>query len=123
VFATWNLPVVQPYAVAVDEYLMLRNDFLRSEDRKQPLSRAIFEDLVPEYVFSRAKVRAQVGNPSTEGDVLAACVDRSFDETTGCGGVLPGSTAWTTRPYCTSLSGLGATPLYRPLNEEGTDLQ
>jgi asparagine synthetase B (glutamine-hydrolysing) len=80
VFATWNLPVVQPYAVAVDEYLMLRNDFLRSEDRKQRLSRAIFEDLVPEYVFSRAKVRAQVGNPSTGGGVLAACVDRGFDD-------------------------------------------
>jgi hypothetical protein len=72
--------VVQPYAVAVDEYLMLRNDFLRSENRKQRLSRAIFGDLVPEYVFSRAKVRAQVGNPSTGGGVLAACVDRGFDD-------------------------------------------
>jgi asparagine synthetase B (glutamine-hydrolysing) len=79
VFAAWNLPVVQPYAVAVDEYLMLRDDFLRSEDRKQRLSRTIFRELVPEYVYSRTKVRAQVGNPDTGGGVLAACVDRGFD--------------------------------------------
>ncbi len=79
VFAAWNLPVVQPYAVAVDEYLMLGDDFLRSEDRKRRLCRAIFGDLVPDYVFSRAKVRAQVGNPDTGGGVLAACVDRGID--------------------------------------------
>jgi asparagine synthetase B (glutamine-hydrolysing) len=79
VFAAWNLPVVQPYAVAVDGYLMLRDDFLRSEDRKQRLCRMIFRELVPDYVFSRTKVRAQVGDPDTGGGVLAACVDRGFD--------------------------------------------
>ena len=79
VFAAWNLPVVQPYAVAVDEYLMLGDGFLRSEDRKQRLCQEIFQDLVPDYVFSRAKVRAQVGNPDTGGGVLAACVDRGID--------------------------------------------
>jgi asparagine synthetase B (glutamine-hydrolysing) len=79
VFAAWNLPVVQPYAVAVDEYLMLRDDFLRSGDRKQRLSRTIFRELVPDYVYLRTKVRAQVGNPDTGGGVLAACVDRGFD--------------------------------------------
>jgi asparagine synthetase B (glutamine-hydrolysing) len=79
VFAAWNLPVVQPYAVAVDEYLMLGDTFLRSEGRKQRLCQEIFQDLVPEYVFSRAKVRAQVGNPDTGGGVLALSVDRGID--------------------------------------------
>jgi asparagine synthetase B (glutamine-hydrolysing) len=79
VFAAWNLPVVQPYAVAVDEYMMLDDDFLCQEDRKQRLNRAIFRDLVPDYVFSRSKARAQVGDPDTGGGVLAACVDRGFD--------------------------------------------
>jgi asparagine synthetase B (glutamine-hydrolysing) len=79
VFAAWNLPVVQPYAVAVDEYLMLGDDFLRSEDRKQRLCRMIFRELVPDYVYSRTKVRAQVGDPDTGGGVLAACADRGFD--------------------------------------------
>src|SRR5215213_353742 len=79
VFAAWDLPVVQPYAVAVDEYLMLGDTFLRSEGRKQRLCREIFQDLVPDYVFSRAKVRAQVGNPETGGGVLASCVDLGID--------------------------------------------
>ena len=79
VFAAWNLPVVQPYAVAVDDYLTLSDNFLRAEDRKRRLCRAIFQDLVPDYILSRAKVRAQVGNPDTGGGVLAACVDRGFD--------------------------------------------
>jgi hypothetical protein len=79
VFAAWDLPVVQPYAVVVDEYLMLGDGFLRSEDPKRRLCQAIFQDLVPDYVFSRAKVRAQVGNPDTGGGVLAACVDRGID--------------------------------------------
>jgi asparagine synthetase B (glutamine-hydrolysing) len=79
VFGAWNLPTVQPYAVAVDEYLSFDDGFLRSEGRKQWLCQAIFQDLVPDYVFSRAKVRAQVGNPSTGGGVLSACVDKGFD--------------------------------------------
>lgn len=79
VFEAWNIPVVQPYAAATDEYLMLSDDFLRSEDPKRQLCKAIFGDLVPDYVFSRAKVRAQVGNTETGGGVLAACVDRGID--------------------------------------------
>jgi asparagine synthetase B (glutamine-hydrolysing) len=79
VFAAWSLPVVQPYAVAVDDYLMLGNDFLRSADRKGRLCRGIFRDLVPDYVYSRPKARAQVGNENTGGGVLAACVDQGFD--------------------------------------------
>lgn len=79
VFAAWDLPVVQPYAVAIDEYMMLRGDFLRSEDRKQRLNRAIFQDLVPDYVFSRTKARAQVGDSGTGGSVLSAFADRGFD--------------------------------------------
>ena len=58
---------------------MFGDTFLRSEGRKQRLCREIFQDLVPDYVFSRAKVRAQVGNPETGGGVLASCVDRGID--------------------------------------------
>lgn len=81
VFAAWGLPVIQPYAVAVDEYLMLHGGFLSYEDCKQRLSRAVFGNLVPDYVYSRTKARAQVGDPRTGGGVLAACVDRGFEGT------------------------------------------
>lgn len=79
VFAAYGLPVVQPYAVAVDDYMRLGDEFLGSESRKQSLCRLIFGDLIPEYVFSRTKVRAQVGNEETGGGILAACVDRGYD--------------------------------------------
>jgi asparagine synthetase B (glutamine-hydrolysing) len=79
VFGAWNLPVVQPYAVAVDAYLALSPDWLAHADRKQVLSRAIFGDLLPEYVYTRKKVRAQLGSAHGDGGVLALCVDRGLD--------------------------------------------
>lgn len=79
VFAAWGLSVVQPYAVAVDTYLALDGQFLGREERKQQLCREVFGDLLPGYVYSRPKVRAQAGNPELGGGVLAACVDRGFD--------------------------------------------
>jgi asparagine synthetase B (glutamine-hydrolysing) len=79
VFAAWGLSVVQPYAVAVDAYLALDSEFLAHEERKQQLCREIFGDLLPAYVYSRPKVRAQAGSPELGGGVLAACVDRGYD--------------------------------------------
>jgi asparagine synthetase B (glutamine-hydrolysing) len=79
VFSTWNLPVVQPYAVAVDEYLRIPDDFLSDPDRKRHLGQAMVGDLLPDYVFRRAKTRAQLGGEGAEGGVLAACVDRGVD--------------------------------------------
>jgi asparagine synthetase B (glutamine-hydrolysing) len=79
VFAVWGLSVVQPYAVAVDAYLALDGEFLEREERKQRLCREIFGDLLPDYVYSRPKVRAQAGSPELGGGVLAACVDRGYD--------------------------------------------
>jgi asparagine synthetase B (glutamine-hydrolysing) len=79
VFAAWGLHVVQPYAAAVDSYLALPETFLKLEDRKPRLSRAIFGTRLPEYVYRRTKVRAQVGGPKSDGGVLAACADRGLD--------------------------------------------
>jgi asparagine synthetase B (glutamine-hydrolysing) len=78
VFAAWNLPLVQPYAVAVEDYLKLPGEFLELGDRKQQLARAVFGGLVPEYVYSRGKVRAQVGSANV-GGVLAACAEWKLD--------------------------------------------
>lgn len=79
VFAAWKLPVVQPYAAAVDAYMALPGDFIALEDRKEQLCRAVFGKLLPDYILSRPKVRAQAGSPSLGGGVLAACVDRGID--------------------------------------------
>ena len=81
VFAAWGLAAVQPYAVATDIYLALPASLLAEEDRKRRLYREVFGDGLPEYVFSRPKTRAQVGDPDIGGGVLAACIDRGFDST------------------------------------------
>jgi asparagine synthetase B (glutamine-hydrolysing) len=79
VFAAWGLPLVQPYAVAVDAYLALPEEFLRIPDRKERLCRAVFGELLPPYVYSRPKARAQVGGADAGHSVLAVCVDHGVD--------------------------------------------
>jgi asparagine synthetase B (glutamine-hydrolysing) len=79
IFAAWDLGVVQPYAVAADQYLALPDAFLATENRKELLCRATVGDLLPGYIYSRPKVRAQVGSVEIGGGVLAACVDRGLD--------------------------------------------
>jgi asparagine synthetase B (glutamine-hydrolysing) len=79
VFAAWQVEVVQPYAVAVDFYLSLPPNLWESAEGKQTLGRAIFGGLLPEYVYARPKVRAQVGSSHGDRGVLGLCVDRGID--------------------------------------------
>ena len=75
VFAAWNLALVQPYAAATDAYLALPESFLTRDDRKQELSRLIFDKQLPSYIYERPKVRAQMGSLQPGYGVLAACAD------------------------------------------------
>jgi asparagine synthetase B (glutamine-hydrolysing) len=79
IFAAWGAEVVQPYAVAVDFYLSLPPSLLESPEGKQSLGRAIFGDLVPDYVYARPKVRAQVGSSQGDRGVLGLCIDHGID--------------------------------------------
>lgn len=79
-FQARRLPVVQPYAVVVDQYMTLPPTFLQVPDRKERLSRMIFGDRIPSYVYARPKTRAQVGGTAAADGVLAACIDRGLDE-------------------------------------------
>jgi asparagine synthetase B (glutamine-hydrolysing) len=79
VFAAWNLAVVQPYAAAVDAYLALPEAFLALKDRKERLCRAVYGQLLPNYVYLRPKVRAQLGSSGDDAGVLGACVDCGVD--------------------------------------------
>jgi hypothetical protein len=111
--------VVQPYAIAIDEYLMLRNEFLRSEDSKQRLSQGIFEDLVPGTYSRVPKGGAQMGNSSIRGGVRAACVDRGFDDHR-MQRHFARLHSVDNSVTLDSLSGLGVTPPpYHPLKKEG----
>jgi asparagine synthetase B (glutamine-hydrolysing) len=79
VFSAFGLRVVQPYAVAVDEYMSVGSELLERVDRKNVLDRIVFGSLIPEHVYSRKKVRAQVGSEEV-GGVLAVCLDRAIDQ-------------------------------------------
>jgi asparagine synthetase B (glutamine-hydrolysing) len=79
IFAAYGLRVVQPYAAAVDAYLALPEPFLAGDDRKHALDRIVFGDVVPEFVYARKKVRAQVGSDEV-GGVLGTCLDRGIDQ-------------------------------------------
>jgi asparagine synthetase B (glutamine-hydrolysing) len=79
VFAAWGMEVVQPYAVAVDFYLSLPPSLLESPVGKQSLGRAIFRELLPDYIYARPKVRAQVGSSQGDRGVLGLCIDHGVD--------------------------------------------
>lgn len=78
VFEAFGIPVVQPYAVAVDTYLALPEKFLLLPDRKERLCRTVFGERLPELVYSRPKARAQTGGAEGAG-ALGACLRRGID--------------------------------------------
>lgn len=76
VFEAFNVSVVQPYAVAVEAYLDLPPSFLTAPDRKDRLVQAIVGDALPDYIYSRPKVRAQTGGADPAGGVLGICIKK-----------------------------------------------
>lgn len=78
VFGAFGLTVVQPFAACVDTYLSLPADILRLQDRKERLVREIVGSRLPDYVYQRPKVRAQIGDAGG-GGTLAVCVDNGID--------------------------------------------
>jgi hypothetical protein len=81
-FQAWKLPVVQIYGPAVDHYLALPASFLADPQRKERLCRMVFGDAIPDYVYSRPKTRAQIGDPDGDGGVLGVCLAHGIDAVT-----------------------------------------
>jgi asparagine synthetase B (glutamine-hydrolysing) len=81
-FEAWGLPVVQPYSAALDHYLDLPAELLSAPDRKERISRLVFGNAIPEYVYRRPKVRAQIGGGGGEAGhgVLGLCADKGLDD-------------------------------------------
>jgi hypothetical protein len=78
-FQEWRLPVVQVYAPAVDQYLALPDAFLSEPQRKERLTHLVFGGCIPEYVYSRPKTRAQVGDLDSGAGVLGLCLKHGID--------------------------------------------
>jgi asparagine synthetase B (glutamine-hydrolysing) len=78
VFAASGIWTVQPYAAAVDTYLSLPPHLLTDPSRKEAIDRAVLGNRLPEYIYRRTKVRAQMGS-AEGGGVLALCMDHGVD--------------------------------------------
>jgi hypothetical protein len=78
-FQARNLAVVQIYGPAVDHYLALPASFLAEPLRKERLCRLMFGKAIPDYVYSRPKTRAQIGDPEGDGGVLGVCLAHGID--------------------------------------------
>jgi Asparagine synthase len=81
-FQSRDLAVVQIYGPAVEHYLALPASFLADPLRKERLCRLMFGNAIPDYVYSRPKTRAQIGDPEGDGGVLGVCLAHGIDART-----------------------------------------
>ena len=88
VFNHHGLDVVQPYGLIVDQYLRLPPEFIGGKESKQLLARKIAGDLLPSFLFTRPKVRAQVGDSTAHTGILPLLIQRGQ------------GTEWMRRAFC-----------------------
>lgn len=75
VFARFGIDVIQPYALVADAYAALPSSRVEGEQAKQRLARAVMGDAIPEEIYERPKVRAQIGGDDGAGGTLRALLD------------------------------------------------
>jgi asparagine synthetase B (glutamine-hydrolysing) len=88
VFNRHGLAVVQPYGLIVNQYHRLPQHFIGGKQSKQALARRIAGDLLPEFLFDRPKVRAQMGDSTAHTGILPQLIQRGH----GAG--------WLRRTFC-----------------------
>lgn len=76
VFNHHGLDVVQPYGLIVNQYHRLPPEFIGGNQSKQALAQKIAGDLLPEFLFKRRKVRAQVGDSTAHTGILPLLIQR-----------------------------------------------
>ncbi len=79
IFNQHGLDVVQPYGFVLDQYLRLPRSFVGNEGSKQALVREVAGDILPQFIFDRVKVRAQIGNSKEPTGILPILVDGGRD--------------------------------------------
>ena len=76
IFNHHGLDVFQPYGLIVNQYQRLPREFIGGKQSKQELVRKIAGDLLPSFLFTRPKVRAQVGDSTASTGILPLLVQR-----------------------------------------------
>lgn len=76
IFNHHGLDVVQPYGLIVHQYQRLPREFIGGKSSKQGLVRKIGGDLLPSFLFTRPKVRAQMGDSTARTGILPLLIQR-----------------------------------------------
>jgi asparagine synthetase B (glutamine-hydrolysing) len=79
VFHHFGVEALQPYAMCAAVYAALPAAWLERPAAKAAFVRRMLGDRIPEYVYRRPKVRAQVGSAERPGGTLAVLADRGID--------------------------------------------
>ncbi|PYM96544.1 MAG: hypothetical protein DME04_01505 [Candidatus Rokuibacteriota bacterium] len=79
VFGRHGLDIIQPYGLLADVLLELPIRLVSHEDSKQNLARAIAGDLLPDWIFARTKVRAQIGTSRDITGILPVLLESGCD--------------------------------------------
>jgi asparagine synthetase B (glutamine-hydrolysing) len=79
VFARAGVDCIQPYLLCPEVYTALPDRVVESENAKQKLARSVMGSLIPEHVYKRPKVRAQVGSSAEPLGTLAALTRAGVD--------------------------------------------
>jgi asparagine synthetase B (glutamine-hydrolysing) len=79
IFNHHGIDLIQPYGLLVDEYRRLPATLLGGERSKPDIVREVASDLLPSFLFTRLKARAQVGDPVGPGGILSALLRTGRD--------------------------------------------
>lgn len=80
IFARFGVQTLQPYAICAREFAALPHELACAVGSKAVSMRAVMEDAVPDYVYERPKVRAQVASDGAPGGTLAMLIERGIDQ-------------------------------------------
>jgi asparagine synthetase B (glutamine-hydrolysing) len=79
VFNRHGLELLQLYGLIVNQYHRLPRAFIGGKESKQMLVRKVARNLLPDFVFNRPKVRAQVGDATAHTGILPLLIQRGHD--------------------------------------------
>ena len=79
IFSHFGIDTIQPFALLADAYAGVPGTVLDREEAKQQLVREVMGTSIPEAIYERPKVRAQVATADGVGGTLAALIDRNVE--------------------------------------------
>jgi asparagine synthetase B (glutamine-hydrolysing) len=79
IFNHHGIDVIQPYGLLLDQYLQLPSTFIGGERSKQKLAKEIARDILPNFIFDRIKVRAQIGSSTPAPGILPLLIGIGCD--------------------------------------------